>query len=222
VADIVILVPVYRRPHRAAPLLESAAAATPEGSWRLLFIGSPGDTAEHEAVRAAGGELLVIDEPNGPGDYAVKINAGYRATAEPLMLLGADDIVFHPGWLEAAARLVCGPVQVVGTNDCHNKRVVQGLHSTHPVVARRYADEQGTIDEPGRVLTEMYRHNYVDDELVATAKKRKAWAFARDSIVEHRHVFHGNAPDDEVYQLGRSGMAMDRRLFRRREHLWRL
>jgi len=215
-----VLCPVLRRPHRAQPLAESLAAATPDA--RLVFIATEGDDAEIDAVRATGCDLLILPGPHQHGDWSKKINYGYRNTTEPLMLLCGDDVVFHDGWLEAAASLMVGPIGVVGTNDLANERVMRGIHSTHPMVARRYADEQGTVEGPGRVVSECYQHNYVDDELVGTAKKRKAWAFARDSIVEHRHVFHGSAPDDEVYKLGRQGMRADRAVYRSREHLWRL
>jgi hypothetical protein len=218
----VVLCPVLRRPHRVQPLAASLEASCPDGAARLVFIATEGDDAEIDAVRATGCDLLILPGPHQPGDFSRKINWGYRHTTEPLMLLCGDDVTFHPGWLEAAAGLVCGPVQVVGTNDLSNPRVLKGLHSTHPVVARRYADEQGTIDGPGAVLTELYQHNYCDDELIGTAKKRKAWGFARDSIVEHFHPYHHKAQDDEVYRIGRSGMAADRALFRQREHLWRL
>jgi hypothetical protein len=221
VADVVALVPVLRRPHRPAPLLESIDKATPAGAWRLLFLGSPGDEAEHEAIYAAGGELLVIDEPNAPGDWSRKINAGYRATTEPLMLLGGDDIAFRPGWLEAAQAKMVGRVGVVGTFDCHNRRVLAGEHSTHPVVARWYADRHGTIDQAGQVVHEGYAHNWTDNELVETAKSRRAWAFARDSVVEHNHPLWGRAETDDVYELGQSRFHEDRQLFMRRRRLWR-
>ena len=35
------------------------------------------------------------------GDYARKINIGYSITKEPVLFMGATDLVFHEGWLEA-------------------------------------------------------------------------------------------------------------------------
>ena len=37
--------------------------------------------------------------PRTKGDYAAKINEGYRRSTEPLIFLGAIDIRFTPGWL---------------------------------------------------------------------------------------------------------------------------
>jgi hypothetical protein len=217
-AQLVVIVPVLRRPHRVVPLLESIEATTPE-PHRVLFMCTTGDTAEIDAVNAAGAEHIDI-EYETHGDYARKINLGYGATTEPLLFLGADDLRFHPGWLEQAVAAATVGVGVVGTNDLGNARVKAGRHATHSLVTRSYVDEHGTIDEHRKILHEGYRHNFVDDELVATAKLRDAWAFAPHSIVEHQHPDWSKASRDEVYDLGQSGFTVDRRLFLNRQQRW--
>lgn len=217
-ADLVIIVPVLRRPHRAARVAESVDATTP--GCRLLFVGSPGDVEEHEACRATGADLLVIDEPVGPGDYARKINAGYRVTSEPVMLIAADDLLFHPEWFDRAMARMVGTVGVVGTNDLGNPRVLAGEHTTHPLVSRDYIDGHGTIDETGKVYCERYPHEFSDDEFVGTAKHRGVWAFAVDSIVEHLHPNWGKAPSDPLYDAQAQRIRHGRQVFNRRRHLW--
>lgn len=210
---LVVLVPVLGRPHRVAPLVASIAHATPE-RHRVLFIADPTDTDTIQAVQASGAGLLIHG-----GSWARKINAGVRATTEPLIFLGADDLEFHPGWLEAAAARLEGGVRVVGVNDLGHRRVRGGKHATHFLVARDYV-ERGSIDDPGRLIHEGYAHNFCDDEFVATAKRRGVIAFATDAVVEHLHPDFDRAPDDDTYRLGRSRMDADRRLYRRRRALW--
>jgi hypothetical protein len=111
-------------------------------------------------------------------------------------------------------------VGVVGTNDLGNARVMAGEHSTHSLVRRSYIDEQGTIDEQGKVLCEAYWHEYVDDEFVKTSMARHAWAFAEDSHVEHLHPGWGKAPMDALYEMQRMRMKHGRRVFWRREQMW--
>lgn len=219
-AEVVILVPVLRRPHRVEPLLESIAAATPE-PHRVLFIASPGDEGELAALSTIGADVLVLDQEPAPGDYARKINAGHRASTEPLLFLGADDLHFHPGWLERAADRLGDRVHVVGTNDLGNQSVIDGNHATHSLVTRAYVDQLGTLDEVGVVLHEGYPHEYVDVEFVETAKARGAWAFAGDSIVEHLHPHWGKAPTDELYDQFGHRMQLGRRVWRRRQQLLR-
>jgi hypothetical protein len=48
--------------------------------------------------------------------------------------------------------------------------VIRGEHSTHPIIVRSYIEGQGAIDEPGKALHEGYWHNFVDDELIGTAR----------------------------------------------------
>lgn len=210
----VVLVPVLRRPHRVVPLLETLT------DQRVLFICSPDDQGEQDAVRAAGADLIVLDRPPHHGDYARKIQAGFEATTEPLVFLGADDLYFHPGWLEAATRRLTPGIGVVGTNDQCNGRVMRGEHSTHSLVTRSYVEQFGTIDQPGWVLHDGYPHEFVDDELVGTAKHRKAWAFARDSVVEHLHPMNGRAPMDPLYAEQARRMRKGRVIFDRRRPLW--
>lgn len=217
-ADLLIIVPVLSRPHRAELVLKSALTATPDAS--VLFVGSPGDTAEHEAVAAAGGTLLVIPEPVAHGDYARKVNAAYRSTAHRLLFMGADDIDFRPGWFEAAVACLGGGIEVVGTNDLGNRRVVAGMHSTHTLVTRHYVDTFGTIDEPRTVLHEGYAHEFVDDEFVETAKHRDAFRWCGASIVEHLHPHWGKAETDALYDEQPARMRYGRIVYRNRRHKW--
>jgi glycosyltransferase involved in cell wall biosynthesis len=208
---VAILVPVLGRPGRVATLLQSIAAATPE-PHRVLFIADPDD---HETLEAIAATSAAVIAPGG--SYAQKINAGIAHTDEPLLFLGADDLTFHPGWLPAAAAHLTATIGVVGTNDLANPRVIAGEHATHSLVTRAYV-AQGTIDGPG-LLHEGYRHNFVDDELTATAKSRRAWAFAADSHVEHHHPDWGTADRDATYARGRATWRIDRRLWARRRRL---
>lgn len=229
---VLVVVPVLRRPRRAAPLAASLAASVEQVELGLLFVCSPEDDEQIEACDAlrrpenAPEGLVsigyaVIDWQVGPGDWARKINFAYRLSLEPWVFTGADDLCFHPGWadraLEIAEQTGAG---VIGTNDLGNPRVTSGKHSTHSLVARAYADERGTVDGPGAVVSEVYAHNFVDDELVATARARGAYAFAADSRVEHLHPNWRKSRTDDVYAIGEATFHEDRIRFARRRRLW--
>lgn len=216
---ITILVPVLRRPHRAQPLVDSIAAATPE-PHTVLFICSPGDRTEIAAARATTADVIVTPVAWARGDYPRKINFGYEQTDTPLLFLAADDLHFHPGWLPAATARLTDGIGVVGTNDLANLRTMRGEHSTHSLVTRDYIDRYGTIDQPGAVLHEGYWHEFVDDEFCATAKARHAYAHASDSVVEHLHPMVGKAPLDNLYRQQGRRMRVGRALYQRRCQLW--
>lgn len=228
--DLVILVPVLGRPHRVEPLLESARAATPEA--RVLFIPDPHDGEEIAALDAAGAQWTSC-----AGNYAAKINYAVDQTDEPLILMGADDLAFHPYWFfYATAALLCEvqaraagladvapgfPVEpwVVGTNDMGNQRVLAGEHATHCLVHRNYV-ALGTIDCPGKLLHEGYPHEFVDDEFVETARARGHYVHAHHARVEHLHPLWGKAPTDALYDAQRHRMRVGRRIYLERRHLW--
>jgi len=192
----------------------------------LLFLCSKGDNEEIAECKRLAREwravgVLTMGYEAGPADWARKINDGLAHVTQPYVLLGADDLRFHPGWdiavLEEAVRSNAG---VIGTNDLANPTVMAGKHSTHPLVRMDYIEEHGTIDERGKVLHEGYHHQWVDAELCETAKARGQWAFAFDSHVEHMHPFYKGVSMDATYEKGQSTTTQDYRHFLRRRRLW--
>ncbi|MBK6887023.1 MAG: hypothetical protein IPH03_11765 [Tetrasphaera sp.] len=86
--------------------------------------------------------------------------------------------------------------KVVGTNDLGNRSTATGRLSTHTLVERTYVDRHGTIDEPGVLCHEGYWHEYVDNELIGTAKHRGVYGHARQAHVEHLHWLWGKRDRD--------------------------
>lgn len=246
-ADLTVLVPLWRRTINITRVYDSAVAATPD--VQVLFVASELDYPVVDALLDGRYEHVSMPGPGGgPGDYARKINHGYRASDRPCLFTGADDIVFDLGWYDAARALldvpepavqvlgggatITGPfnmltshVGVVGTNDqCNARTFVPDLpeypHSTHSLIGRWYADQGASWDGPNVIYHEGYEHEYCDDELVATARLRGSYAHALDSIVRHLHPNTALAPDDETYQRGRSRTRYSRRTFLARQRLW--
>lgn len=224
--SVVVLVPVLDRPRLIRPLLESleTSAVRERGEgWtvRALFIATPGDRRELLELERVGADHVIAPfAANARGQYARKINHGVEVTDETWMLLAADDLRFHPGWLRSAidAHIQTGAL-VIGTNDLGNATVIRGDHATHSLVHRHYV-AQGTVDTPGVLLHDGYDHNSVDVEFVETAKARHEFAFAADSHVEHLHRLWGKSQMDATYRKGLRNATADRRLMLSRRRLW--
>lgn len=233
---LAILIPVLNRPALVDRVVGSALETTPDA--RVVLIMTEGYEAEGQACIESlgkfgrdGSVVLMTMEPQTVGDYAQKINAGIKATTEPYLFFGADDIVFQPGWFGAALNMMSidegTGVGVVGTDDMGSWRpnspsrnaIRDGEHSTHCLVARWYCD-LGSIDNPDEVLTTLYAHEFVDDEFCATARYRGSWAIAPDSRVDHRHPNLGKAESDESYARSVDRIPPGRALYRSRAHLW--
>ena len=210
--SVAVLVPVLGRPHRIEPTIRSVWASIPDA--RVLFIADPDDWAELEML-----DELGVDYIEHAGSYAAKINEGVRFTDEPVLFFGADDLHWTPGWFGDCMAWVDQGYDVVGVNDLCSRRTQRGEHATHFLVTRSYA-EAPTIDGTPGPLHEGYDHSCVDDELIAVARHRGRLVIDPSIVVEHLHRDNGRAPDDETYRKGRARLREDRKLFRRREHLW--
>lgn len=214
-----VLVPVLGRPQNAQPLADSLRDNT-HVEVRLLFLTSPGDDAEMEACFRTGADVLEV--PGEDRQYPRKINAGFRWTHHPFVLMASDDIEFMPGWdLEALAAAESGK-SVVGTNDKANRHVMLGQFSTHPLIRRSYVMTRGgSLDGPGVVLHEGYDHNYVDRELCHLAQARGEWAFAPKAVIVHHHPgWQKGITADPTYAKGRRNFNEDHALFIRRATEW--
>lgn len=205
-----ILVPLGR-PRHVKRVVANIRSAT-QVDHTILFICSTEETDGIAAVRKEGLEPLVEQFPSR-GAYACKINAGYRATSNPWILCGADDLDFHILWdvaaLKEGDRTGAG---VVGTQDKGNPLVKVGKHATHPLVRRSYIAEHGGTFDEGCIYSEAYDHQFVDTELVQVAMLRGQWTFAHQSVIEHRHPHWGKADDDDVYAKAVRATGPDRRL----------
>ena len=206
-AEVAVLIPLMR-PHRLALVLASLAESTTDYVAVVIATGECADVA-----RELGRCVLIEDEG---GTYPVRINAGFRGSAEPYVMLGADDLSFRPGWFEAAMVQMRQVDGVVAVNDLHNSAGV------HFLVSREYVDTLGGTGDgiPGEVMHEGYSHTHCDDEMRHLAQYRNRFAYARDSIVEHLHPGAGKAATDEVYALGNSFMGQGNAVFMSRRHLW--
>lgn len=216
-----VIVPVLGRAHQIEPLLESLAAVTTT-DYRVTFVCSAGDEAL-DICKATEADVIVTTWEPGRGDFAKKVNLGYRATEEEILFQAATDLRFFPNWDTEGLRVarVTG-AGVIGTNDLGNALVRRGHHSTHSFFTRAYIEEYGgTTDGTGEVFSEVYDHQYVDNEFVQVAMSRQMWAFANRSIVEHLHPLWNKGEMDETYEKAFREADADSQLYLQRIRTFR-
>lgn len=239
---ITALIPVLSRPQNVRPLIESFLAHSREDS-RLVFIAQGGDSEEINTINEATGPKLrrldahqvwMIEIDSYATRWSAKLNAAHRAictlfwssdlTVKPdWYLLGADDLRFHKGWDDNPALevLMARPeIGVIGTNDMGNPAVMAGKHSTHPLIRRTYVETQGIMEGLNMIAPECYNHNFVDNEIVGLACKRKAYAHCHDSKIEHMHPVWNKGEMDSTYKLGISKYRDDQKLYQVREMMY--
>jgi len=215
VAEIDILIPTLGRAHFLPGLIANIEETTPL-PHEVIFAVDSGD----EATWGARFEGYLALEANGT--YPMKTNAAYLAGRSPLVLPTADDVVFHPGWLEAALNALSDPsVQVVGTRDL-SPITADGSHVTMPILRRSYVEDPGAAwGETGTVFHEGYHHNYVETETWQLARQRGVARFAPESVIEHRHPDWGTRERDETDARGNAANKQtDLELFEGRRARW--
>lgn len=161
--------------------------------------------------------------PGGDADktYAQNVNDCYaRSTADFVLVVG-DDVEFKPGWFEAAQKL-SDRYDVIGTNDTDgapkNLDVAAGRHADHFFVRRSYIEEYGaSLEGPGILAPEVYRHWWVDKEIVELAKARNVFTPCLDSvIVHHQPGYDGDEAAraaDPLYAKAVESAEQDRKTF---------
>jgi hypothetical protein len=218
--DTAILIPTYGRAERLSFVLGNAWEATPDA--QIYLICEPDDKPTLSiGLDGVGAHVLV--PPMRLGTYAKAINFAYSQLPKHIrhIFLAADDLHFHPGWLDECKALMGDGVYVVGTNDLCNGRVMSGLHATHYLIDRHYIEEKtGTADRSYPILYEGYDHNFTDTEFIETAKSRGAFAPCLTAIVEHKHFLFGKSQKDATYEKGYLKHDEDRKIYESRKHLW--
>lgn len=210
-----LLIPTLGRPHNIERVISDVEATIGRDEVEPIFIVEKADTATIEAIEAIQRTYVVNTRT---GSYAGAINSAVEATTHEYLFMGSDDLHFHPNWLPPIMELA-QTYGFVGTNDLHNRDVLDGKHATHYLVTREYVNRR-TIDGMHPFLHEGYIHNYVDTEAVETAKHRGEYTPCLDSHVEHLHWCWNLATMDDTYAKGANTVHQDQALFNSRAHLW--
>lgn len=132
--------------------------------------------------------------------YAEKVNLAFERTTAPWVFVCGDDVEFHPGWLEEAAKLA-DRFDIIGTNDSlpgriRNPDVALGKHADHFFVRRSYVEKYGaSLDGPGSLAPTAYGHWFVDAEIIGLAKARGVFTPCLSSVVEHHHPGYDGRDD---------------------------
>jgi hypothetical protein len=208
-----VIVPVMRRPQNAEPFMRSLTAST--GLADVYAVCDADDADTQAAWLAEGAQVIVSDRGH---TFAQKANCAYEQTGNGWLVLVGDDVLFRPGWWDHAlhtARVTSAGL--VSTNDLLQPAVMNGEHSTHPVISREYVKVSGASwDGPGSLCHEGYRHCFVDNEWSTKARQDGAFAYSPGSVIEHLHPLAGKGERDEVYRKGMSNHDRDQRLWEKR------
>jgi glycosyltransferase involved in cell wall biosynthesis len=209
-AEIAVIVPTINRARLLPGLIDSIHIHT-KHAYIIYIVVESCDPESLTTLEGRDCVPLVGDY----GSYTVAANAGVDWTTEPYFIVANDDVLFGPGWDEAALAHMHDPIRVVGINQGN------GRTDCFFLVDRRYLSEQsGVIDEPGRFYHDGYWSQFCDTEFCEVAKARGVWADAPDALIEHRHWTLGKSDMDENYQVAVASVPHDQDLYESRRGMW--
>ena len=203
-----VVMPSRGRSQQLRGCIEQLQLVSPE--VETIVVADTDDAKTCAVAEDLNCKLIVITNQGDSGTSHCW-NVGAAAASGEAFVLGADDLKFHPGWLEASlyglAQL--NMVGMVGFNDLSPSA---GDLATHYMVSKSYA-----ANEWGGVLAiPSYKHLWLDTEATTRARRDKCYYYAEDAIVEHLHWLWGKAENDEIYQFGQQSYGAGEETFNRR------
>lgn len=217
--SVAVLVPTTGR---AAQMEERIGAlvmqAGVEGVTLDVLLSVPSDDKETIEAAVRVGKLhmpastkvrLVLRKP---GTTAVEgWNSAYRymesCGGADWYMLGADDLVWHEGWVAGALRVAAlTGAQVIGLND--GKTDLAEFAAHYMARAKFCAGELG-----GHMALPQYRAWWFDREVTQRAMRMGVYAPARDILIEHRHPMWQTAEEDDTYRRGMPHRDADREIY---------
>jgi hypothetical protein len=210
---IAVIIPTLGRPHKVQSIVTNLQETAPEVT--PYFVIEPNDAVTAEAVADVHGNTIINRRV---ASYAGAVNTALHETSEPYLYVSADDFEYHNEWLPPLLNEI-DSFGICGSNDLHNKEVLAGTMATSFLIRRDYA-VTACIDQPGIMLHEGYTHNFVDTEVIGTARSRNQFKHCSNSHVEHKHYLWGLAPHDDTYAKSVKQHEADWRTFNNRKVLW--
>lgn len=176
---------------------------------------------DEETIKAAGelidqwegSDVLVIRTYRPAGSTAVEgWNLAYSDVTDyaDWLVLGADDIIWHPDWLANALKAAGDTYQVVGLHDGHTNLRHYGAH--YMATAEFCAAHLG-----GVFIPPMYKSWWFDREVCEKAAGLGLYVAAWDALAEHAHPDWNKAPMDATYQEAWHLHDLDREVYEARK-----
>lgn len=204
--NIVAIMPTRGRTAKAIACLKRLRETAPDVPAVVLTETDP------DVVRAETGEMVIDCDPilTAVQKWNMGARVAVRLMGATHLILAADDLWWGDGWLGATGRALAIDAGVVAFNDLHYSGDELGTHYVASVAFCR-------AHLGGVFVCPHYRSWALDNEMTEIAKRAGVYAWARDAVVEHRHVDYSKAGDDATYIRARPIHYYDRLIYADRQ-----
>jgi glycosyltransferase involved in cell wall biosynthesis len=208
VADITVVIPSQDRPERLLRAVESVLSTAPDAE--VVCVLDRDDDASRAILRGLDVRSVLI---SGGVSTAERWNAGAIVASGDLFVTGADDLIFQPGWAEAA---------LVDMQKLNNYGIVAlnlgpdfnfGLLASHFMASRKYC----SLGQGGVLMPPVYQHGFCDVEVTYRATQSHRIIHCEAARAVHEHPHNGTAEEDDIYRKGKASHDEDDALFHQRK-----
>ena len=203
-----VIIPTKGRPLQLRCCLMGLKATTREHDVEVIVVVDQCKVSA--AMLKTIPDIKVINNAEHKGAVACW-NQGYSVAKGAAIVLGADDVVFLNGWLDAALETLeeLDGWGMVGFND--------GITPAH-AFAPHFLMTRDFINRymAGYFVPPCYKHHYIDLEATARAKRAGRYKWCEDARIEHRHHAHKLAVMDDVYKLANAYLEADKAVYQAR------
>ena len=209
--DLMIVIPTLGR-SLLRQTLRSFLDTAPTGVLAVVvFDGIPPlDLVELQAL-----QVIFIENKKRLG-YWGSLNAGLEALERPLVGFYADDVLFHPYWLESALNCYNGYFKDGKGLLAVHDGVWKNFHASHGFISRKWL--WILYGEPK--FPECYKHDFGDSELTQFSKDFQRFKYCNACEIEHLHYDNKRREWDEIDDVGASSKYEDGTLYPIRYDEW--
>lgn len=192
--EVSVLLATTGRPEMAVECLRSILNT--KGSHEVQFV---------VAIDNDPDTLRFVSDVLREEERSISYSEGYRgcskawndalflATGE-LIVLAADDLIFHLGWLDAALEKMSELPEGGGLVGFNDTQLDGNELATHYMMTRWFIDNC----LGGKVAWDVYKHSFNDCEINERAKRAGRFIYAPEAVVEHRHWIFGTRSQDQT------------------------
>jgi GT2 family glycosyltransferase len=208
--NIACIIPSRNRPIQLRRCIDRFFGTTQAHDVECVAVLDEGADERHKILW--GSRAMLVYNKSIMGAVA-SWNIGAASVPEAnAFVLGADDLVWGDGWLDAALsslETLPGKQGMVGFNDLDR---TDGM-ATHFLLTRGCALEV----MGGVVAIPAYHHYWTDPEMNERAVRAGCYVWAAGAFVEHRSSMNGKAPMDTTYQEAARWFKQDEETFNLRK-----
>jgi len=202
-----VVIPSRDRPERLLKAVESVLGTAPD--VEVILVLYTRDVESRAIVSGLVPDENIVLYPSTHLHTAELWNLGAAVASGEYLVTGADDLIFKPGWHEAARTAMdkMGGYGLVSLN--LGLEFGFEVSATHYMVSRKYAVRR----LGGCLMIPVYEHGFTDIEVSHRAFGDRRLVYEKDAVAEHLHPSAGTVEMDHIYEKGSSSNDRDEALY---------